>query len=59
MMPLECLQPLKTPTDGQYEELSSRHVDVENQSDYVHKEIAMTSNRLEGQVPFSSFCEAP
>lgn len=52
-------KPLKSPTDGQYEELMSRHVDVEHELDYVYKAITMTRDKLEGRVPLFGFCGAP
>ena len=51
--------PLKSPTDGQYEELLSRHVDVEKELDYVYKAITMTRQKLKGRVPLFGFCGAP
>ena len=51
--------PLKSPTDGQYEELLSRHVDVEKELDYVYKAITMTRQKLRGRVPLFGFCGAP
>ena len=51
--------PLKSPTDGQYEQLLSRHVDVEKELDYVYKAITMTRQKLKGRVPLFGFCGAP
>ena len=51
--------PLKSPTDGQYEELLSRDVDVEKELDYVYKAITMTRQKLRGRVPLFGFCGAP
>ena len=51
--------PLKSPTDGQYEDLLSREVDVEKELDYVYKAITMTRKKLEGRVPLFGFCGAP
>ena len=51
--------PLKSPTDGQYEQLLSRHVDVEKELDYVYKAIMMTRQKLKGRVPLFGFCGAP
>lgn len=52
-------KPLKSPTDGQYEELLSRQVDVEKELDYVYKAITMTRHKLKGRVPLFGFCGAP
>ena len=51
--------PLKSPTDGQYEELVMRDVDVEKELDYVYKAITMTRQKLKGRVPLFGFCGAP
>lgn len=51
--------PLKTPSDKQYQELLSRHVDVEQELDYVYKAITMTRHKLKGRVPLFGFCGAP
>ena len=51
--------PLKSPTDGQYEELLLRDVDVEKELDYVYKAITMTRQKLKGRVPLFGFCGAP
>ena len=51
--------PLKSPTDGQYEELLKRDVDVEKELDYVYKAIMMTRQKLKGRVPLFGFCGAP
>ena len=51
--------PLKSPTDGQYEELMNREVDVEKELDYVYKAITMTREKLAGRVPLFGFCGAP
>ncbi len=52
-------KPLKSPADKQYEELLSRHVDVEQELDYVYKAITMTRHKLKGRVPLFGFCGAP
>ena len=52
-------KPLKSPTDGQFEELLSRQVDVEKELDYVYKAITMTRMKLRGRVPLFGFCGAP
>ena len=51
--------PLKSPTDGQYEELMSRKVDVATALDYVYQAITMTRRKLKGRVPLYGFCGAP
>lgn len=51
--------PLVSPTDGQYEELLARDVDVEKELDYVYKAITMTRQKLKGRVPLFGFCGAP
>ena len=51
--------PLKSPTDGQYEGLLLRDVDVEKELDYVYKAITMTRQKLKGRVPLFGFCGAP
>ena len=51
--------PLKSPSDKQFEELLSRDVDIENELDYVYKAITMTRLKLDGRVPLFGFCGAP
>jgi len=51
--------PLKSPTDGQYEEVMKRDVDVEVELDYVYKAITLTRQKLKGRVPLFGFCGAP
>ena len=51
--------PLKSPTDGQYEELMSREVDIEKELGYVYEAITMTREKLQGRVPLFGFCGAP
>ena len=51
--------PLKSPTDGQYEQLVTREVDVSKELDYVYKAITMTRHKLQGRVPLFGFCGAP
>ncbi|KAL8923588.1 MAG: hypothetical protein Q9208_004535 [Pyrenodesmia sp. 3 TL-2023] len=51
--------PLKSPTDGQYEELMARKVDVGKELDYVYQAIGMTRRKLKGRVPLYGFCGAP
>lgn len=52
-------QPLRTPTDGQYEDLMRRQVNVEDELDYVYEAITMTRHKLQGRVPLFGFCGAP
>lgn len=51
--------PLRSPKDEQYQQLMERHVNVEEELDYVYKAITMTKEKLEGQVPLFGFCGAP
>ncbi|KAL8754056.1 MAG: hypothetical protein Q9199_004612 [Rusavskia elegans] len=51
--------PLTSPTDGQYEQLMDRKVDVAQELDYVYQAITMTRHKLKGRVPLYGFCGAP
>ena len=51
--------PLKSPNDGQYEEVMKRAVDVKAELDYVYKAITLTRQKLKGRVPLFGFCGAP
>lgn len=51
--------PLKSPDDGQYQEILDRKVDVTQELDYVYKAITLTRQRLDGRVPLIGFCGAP
>lgn len=51
--------PLKSPTDGQYEEVMKRDVDVKAELDYVYQAITLTRQKLKGRVPLFGFCGAP
>ncbi|MCJ1232757.1 Uroporphyrinogen decarboxylase in heme biosynthesis [Varicellaria rhodocarpa] len=51
--------PLKSPSDDQYEAVMRRKVDVEQELDYVYKAITMTRHKLKGRVPLYGFCGAP
>jgi uroporphyrinogen decarboxylase len=51
--------PLKSPSDGQYEEILKKKVDVAAELDYVYKAITMTRHKLKGRVPLFGFCGAP
>lgn len=52
-------RPLKSPTDGQYEELMARQVDVATELSYVYEAITLTRQKLNGRVPLFGFCGAP
>ncbi|KAL8996451.1 MAG: hypothetical protein Q9169_004045 [Polycauliona sp. 2 TL-2023] len=51
--------PLESPTDGQYERLMDREVDVAQELDYVYQAITLTRRKLQGRVPLYGFCGAP
>lgn len=51
--------PLRSPTDGQYEKVMARQVDVGSELDYVFKAITLTRTKLNGRVPLIGFCGAP
>ena len=51
--------PLRSPSDGQYDEVMRRNVNVEEDLDYVYKAITMARHRLKGRVPLYGFCGAP
>jgi len=50
---------LSSPSDGQYEKVMKKHVDVAKELDYVYKAITMTRHKLKGRVPLIGFCGAP
>ena len=52
-------EPLRVPTDKQYQDLLSKHVDVEKELDYVYQAITMARQKLNGRVPLFGFCGAP
>ena len=52
-------EPLKSPTDGQYETVLQKNVDVAKELDYVYKAITLTRQKLKGRVPLIGFCGAP
>jgi uroporphyrinogen decarboxylase len=52
-------EPLRSPTDGQYEKVMARDVDVKAELDYVYKAITLTRTKLNGRVPLIGFCGAP
>ncbi|KAL4792965.1 Uroporphyrinogen decarboxylase [Aspergillus venezuelensis] len=51
--------PLRSPTDGQYEKVMAKNVDVKAELDYVYKAITLTRTKLNGRVPLIGFCGAP
>ena len=51
--------PLRSPDDGQYEELLQREVNAKDELDYVYKAITLTRQKLKGRVPLIGFCGAP
>ncbi|KAJ5893337.1 hypothetical protein N7495_005028 [Penicillium taxi] len=52
-------EPLQSPTDGQYEKVMAKEVDVKAELDYVYKAITLTRFKLKGRVPLLGFCGAP
>lgn len=51
--------PLKSPDDGQYQEVLQKKVDVAAELEYVYKAITLTRHKLKGRVPLFGFCGAP
>lgn len=51
--------PLKSPNDGQYDEVLKKEVNVAAELDYVYKAITLTRHKLKGRVPLFGFCGAP
>ncbi|KAK5045637.1 Uroporphyrinogen decarboxylase in heme biosynthesis [Exophiala bonariae] len=51
--------PLRSPSDQQYQDIVKREVDVAKELDYVYKAITLTRTKLEGRVPLFGFCGAP
>lgn len=51
--------PLKSPDDGQYQDIMKKDVDVAAELDYVYQAITMTRHKLKGRVPLFGFCGAP
>ncbi|MCJ1226078.1 Uroporphyrinogen decarboxylase in heme biosynthesis [Toensbergia leucococca] len=51
--------PLKSPSDEQYENILKKNVDVKKELDYVYKAITLTRQKLRGRVPLYGFCGAP
>jgi len=51
--------PLKSPDDGQYQEVLQKKVDVAAELNYVYKAITLTRHKLKGRVPLFGFCGAP
>jgi len=52
-------EPLRTPTDGQYDKVIHKEVDVKFELDYVYQAITLTRQKLGGRVPLIGFCGAP
>ncbi|GAO15304.1 hypothetical protein UVI_02041270 [Ustilaginoidea virens] len=52
-------RPLDAPTDGQYERVLERPVDVQRELAYVYDAVALTRKKLAGRVPLIGFCGAP
>lgn len=52
-------EPLRSPTDGQYEKVMAKEVNVKEELDYVYQAITMTRLKLKGRVPLFGFCGAP
>ncbi|KAH8815075.1 uroporphyrinogen decarboxylase [Xylogone sp. PMI_703] len=51
--------PLKSPDDGQFEQVINRKVDVATELNYVYEAITLTRHKLNGRVPLFGFCGAP
>lgn len=51
--------PLKAPTDGQYQRVRERQVNVQKELNYVYEAITLTRKKLAGRVPLIGFCGAP
>ena len=52
--------PLKSPTDGQYEGVMKKDVQLAvEELEYVYKAITLTRQKLNGKVPLIGFCGAP
>ena len=51
--------PLKSPTDAQFDEVLAREVEVEKELSYVYEAITLTRKKLDGRVPLFGFCGAP
>ena len=52
-------KPLRSPTDGQYEEVLHREIHVARELSYVYEAISLTRKKLAGRVPLIGFCGAP
>jgi uroporphyrinogen decarboxylase len=52
-------EPLKSPDDGQYDQVLQKNVNVKEELDYVYKAITLTRLKLKGRVPLIGFCGAP
>lgn len=51
--------PLRSPTDGQYEKVVKKEIDVKAELGYVYQAITLTRQKLAGRVPLIGFCGAP
>ncbi|RFU23953.1 hypothetical protein B7463_g12385, partial [Scytalidium lignicola] len=51
--------PLKSPHDGQFEQVMNKKVDVAAELNYVYEAITMARHKLNGRVPLFGFCGAP
>lgn len=51
--------PLKSPTDGQYQQVLERKVNVSKELSYVYDAITLTRKKLAGRVPLIGFCGSP
>lgn len=51
--------PLKSPDDGQFEQVLNKKVDVAQELRYVYEAITLTRQKLNGRVPLFGFCGAP
>jgi uroporphyrinogen decarboxylase len=51
--------PLRGPSDGQYDKVLHKEVDVKFELDYVYQAITLTRQKLGGRVPLIGFCGAP
>lgn len=52
-------QPLRSPSDGQFEEVLGKTVDVGKELGYVFDAITLTRQKLDGRVPLLGFVGAP
>lgn len=52
-------QPLRSPSDPQFENIMAAQVDVHRELGYVFDAITLTRQKLAGRVPLFGFCGAP